>query len=1253
MVRRIYTEKKEDFAVEARLLLEEIRDFLKINSLTGLRLINRYDVEGLDSQTWERSIPLIFAQPNVSFAYREFPPVEGKTLLLEMLPEQFDQRAVAAAQCLQFLAGGERPRVRTAQIYVLEGEITAEEEEAIRDYLLNPVESWEGDWAKPKTLAPPSPRPADVGLIEGFLTLDGEGLKEVAAAQGLTMDLGDLTLCQDYFAREGREPTVTEIRLIDTYWSDHCRHTTFSTQLEEVDIADGASKRGYERYLALREELGQTGPITLMDLATIGARYLKAQGLLANLYDSPEINAYTVEIKVDVDGREEDWLLLFKNETHNHPTEIEPFGGANTCVGGAIRDPLSGRAYVYQAMRVGGASDPTVPAAELIPGKLHPRVLGVRSAAGSSAYGNQIGLAMGLVREIYHPGYRAKRMELGALVGAVAKENVKSEEPQPGDVVVLLGGRTGRDGIGAAAGSSRAHTTSSLAQGGSEVQRGNPLEERKLVRFFRRPEVTAMIKRANDFGAGGVAVAIGELAPGVKVDLDRVPVKYPGLDGTELALSESQERMAVVIAAKDGAEFLALAREENLEATVVAEITEEPRLKMTWRGKNIVDISRDFLASNGAPKYARVKVEEFPPLRDGGEGPYNTSSLEGCLRDLVQDLNICSQRGLREGFDATAGGGTLLNPLGGRRQRTPAQVMAAKIPLLKGETETCTLMSFGFNPFLSSRNQYAGGYLSVLESVAKIVAAGGDLSQCYLSFQEYFARLGDDPRRWGQPFASLLGALAAQLDLGLASIGGKDSMSGSFEDLDVPPTLISFAVAVGKAGHIISPEFKRAGSRVYLLSPPVGAEGLPRGEGLGDYFAAVARLLRERRVASAFTPTFGGVLAAIFKMCLGNGLGFALTPDLSLSQAVAPNYASFLVEEGDGGLGLEEELAGWGNVCLLGRTLADYVICRGQERVDLEVMEGLYEKPLAGVFPVETPPGAEEGETLSFRGKASGGAGVGRLGARPSPKVKPRVLIPVFPGTNGEYEAQRAFTVAGAKVEPLLIRDLTPRDLEESAEALVRGMKGAQILLLPAGSAGGDEPHGAAKLISSFFWRPEIVEALGNFLEKGDTLLAGLGNGFQALLRLGLLPFGEIRAMEEDWPSLTTNKIGRFRAKLVRCRVVSTLSPWLSHCQVGDIQTVAFANGQGRFMCNAKTFKTLVSRGQIATQYVDLAGEASMDSQYNPAGSYYAIEGITAPDGRIFGRMGHGERMGPGLYRNVCTEDGAWGMFAAALTYFR
>lgn len=1257
MIHRIYTEKREGFDTEAQLLGRELRQFLGIRSLTRVRIIIRYDTEGLDREAWERSIPIVFAQPNTSVSYEDFSPPGGKALLLEMLPEQYDQRAAGAEQCLQFLAAGERPRVRTARIYIWEGEIRAAEERAIVDYLLNPVESRQGSWALPTSLQLEAAPPAEVETLTGFLELEGAAGQDLAADLGLAMDGEDLALCQEYFRRENREPTYTELRLIDTYWSDHCRHTTFSTFLKDVEIEDVASSKAYERYLSIRKKLGRTGPPTLMDVATIGARYLKKEGLLPHLYDSPEINAYTVKIKVDVEGQEEDWLLLFKNETHNHPTEMEPFGGANTCVGGAIRDPLSGRAYVYQALRLGGSADPTAPAPELIPGKLHPRLLAVRSAAGNSAYGNQIGLPTGLVKEFYHPGYRAKRMELGALVGAVAQKNVRSERPRPGDVVVLLGGPTGRDGCGAATGSSQAQTAASLAQGGPEVQRGNPQEERKILRFFRRPQVTKMIKRANDFGAGGVAVAIGELAPGVKVNLDLVPVKYPGLDGTELAISESQERMAVVIAGRDVEEFLALAGEENLAATVVADILEEARLIMTWRGKTIVDIAREFLDTNGAPKYARVQVGEFPSTKGAG-GPWDTSSLRVCLQDLVQDLNICSQRGLIEWFDPTAGGGTLLVPLGGRRQRTPAQAMAAKIPLLAGETETCSLMAFGFNPFLSSQNQYAGGYLAVIESVAKLVAAGADLAHCYLSFQEYFEKLGPDPRRWGKPLASLLGALAAQLDLKLASIGGKDSMSGSFEDLDVPPTLVSFAVALGQTQDIISPELKGQGSRVYLLSPPEGADGLPRGEGLRDYFAAVAALLRAKKVNSVYTPTYGGILAALFEMCLGNGRGFAFAQGVSLAEVVAYKYASFLVEEGEGGPLTQEELGDLGTVALLGRSRGDFVLSLGEEELDLGEMEKLYEEPLEEIFPTGYQAPEARLESLAHpQGKGQGERG-GSLGGGVAGRARPRVLIPIFPGSSGEYDAQRAFAAAGARVDTLLIGNISAQVVRESIQAFGRAVGAAQIIFFPAGSPAADEPQGAGKLITSFLRRPEIWEALREFLAGGDTLMAGVGSGFHALLRSGLLPGGEIRAMEADWPSLSLNKIGRYQAKLVRARIVSNHSPWLANRRVGDMETVAFASHQGRFMCSGDMLEALLAGGQVASQYVNLEGEASMAIQYNPAGSAYAIEGITSPDGRIFGRMGHSERMRPGLYRNVCAaDDPCWdlsgGMFAAALAHFK
>ncbi|MGI6751933.1 MAG: phosphoribosylformylglycinamidine synthase subunit PurQ [Anaerovoracaceae bacterium] len=1294
MIDRIYTEKKKGFDVEAKSLLRDIHEFLKISSVTGLRILNRYDIEGIDNRLFERCIPIVFAEPQTDDLHGEIPRDVDCSFTVEPLPGQYDQRADSCAQCIQFISGGERPRVKTAKTYLLYGNISKEELDSIKSHIINPIESRETWDRMPQSLTMPFDDLVEVASIDGFTGMGDGELRAFGAEYGLAMDNADLAFCRDYFKDEGREPTETEIRMIDTYWSDHCRHTTFSTIIDEVEIADDLTSKGYQRYLDVREELDRTKPITLMDMATIGARYLKEKGVLLDLDESEEINAYTVKIKVDVDGDDEDWLLMFKNETHNHPTEIEPFGGAATCVGGAIRDPLSGRAFVYQAMRISGASDPTAPVEDTILGKLPQRIIDKKAAAGYSSYGNQIGLAAGLIDEIYHPGYVAKRMELGALIGAAPAANVKREVPVPGDVVVLLGGRTGRDGCGAASGSSKSHTASSLETGGAEVQKGNALEERKIVRLFRKPQATRLIKRCNDFGAGGVSVAIGELADGIRINLDAVPVKYEGLSGTELAISESQERMAIVLDKNDVDAFCQMAAEENLEATPVAVIQEDPRLVMEWRGKTIVDISREFLNSNGAKKHTRVQVNPFPPFErtgafrldipsagdaisgikygevgacrqgcccvsahavggareDIGKAKTGARSLPGKLCSLASDLNVCSLRGISEGFDATAGGGTILMPLGGKRQKTPIQSMVAKVPLLKGDTNTCTTMAYGFNPFISEKNQYAGAYLAVIESVAKIVSTGGDLNRCYLSFQEYFEKLGADPARWGKPFASLVGAFNAQLDLGLAAIGGKDSMSGSFENLDVPPTLISFAVSICHREDIISPEFKKAGSKVYLLSPEMENESkLPKGENLRKFFDQVSQLIREKRIISAYTPGYGGVPEALIKMTMGNRIGFVFEDYFDSDESFKYNYGSFIVEsQGD----LLEPSQFCGRMELMGHTVEEYIISHGLDRAEMEDIERIYECRLEEVFPCKTLDEEESREPIP---KISYGERFERAAMKRGPligTVRPKVLIPVFPGTTCEYETANAFDKAGGDAEVFIVRNLTPIYLDQSVAELIKIMDKAQIILLPGGLSGGDEPDGSAKFITSFFSHLRLRDALNRFIHESDGLIGGIGNGFQALVKMGLLPFGEIREPDESSPTIGVNSIGRHQSKLVETRIASVMSPWLCSCNVGDIYREPVSVAEGRFLCSKELFNALDANGQIAAQYVDHHGNPTMDIQFNPAGSAYAIEAISSADGRIFGKMCNTERIGTGLYKNV-GNTGDNGMFKNAVEYFK
>ncbi|RVU97469.1 phosphoribosylformylglycinamidine synthase [Coriobacteriales bacterium OH1046] len=1222
MVSRVYVEKKPGFDLEAEALARELHDLVGISTLSGLRLINRYDVEGASDELFARCIASVFSEPQSDTATFEMPDTGGaRVFAVEFLPGQFDQRADSASECIQLISQGERPLVRSAKVYVLEGALTQDDVDTVKRYVINPVEAREASLALPETLVSSYPAPEMVETLEGFLELDQDGLAAFIDERGLAMDRADIAFCQSYFAEEGRAPTITEIRMIDTYWSDHCRHTTFGTVLEDIEIDDAAVQAAFERYLAVREELGRTDkPITLMDMGTIGAKYLKHAGRLTGLDESEEINACTVKVTVDVDGEDQDWLLLFKNETHNHPTEIEPFGGAATCIGGAIRDPLSGRSYVYQAMRVTGAADPTVPVAETLPGKLPQRKLVTTAAAGYSSYGNQIGLATGQVCELYHPGYAAKRMEIGAVVGATPARHVRRETPAPGDVIVLLGGRTGRDGIGGATGSSKAHKQTSLETCGAEVQKGNAPVERKLQRLFRREDACRLIKRCNDFGAGGVSVAIGELADGLSIDLDKVPKKYEGLDGTELAISESQERMAVALAPEDVDAFIGYAHEENLEATPVATVTAGKRLSMTWGGKVIVDISRAFLNSNGAPKHARVHVAGPAPYQRTWEG----ASFSEKMRLLVGDLNVASNKGLSERFDSTIGAATVLMPFGGKHQLTPAMAMAAKMPV-DGETTTCSGMAWGFNPYLMSANPFTGAYLSVVESIARLVSAGFLHKDFYLTFQEYFERLRDVPERWGKPAAALLGALMAQLDLGIGAIGGKDSMSGSFEELDVPPTLVSFAAAVGEVSRVTSPEFKNAGSPVIAVVPRYRADGMtPEAGSLLSALSYVEDLIGSRDAIAVSTPGYGGVAEAAFKMCVGNGIGLAVEESFDQESLFCPAYGSFLVELAPG-IELPEAPEGV-SVSLFGATTASYTFSACKEELALAELQELWESALESVFRYRGA--GEQVKALSFPcGKPHGYSG-GAL-------ARPRVIIPVFPGTNCEYDTVRAFGRAGAIAKTLVIGNLTPAAVAESAEALVRAIDASQIIMIPGGFSGGDEPDGSAKFITAFFRAPTVTEAVRRLLFERDGLMLGICNGFQALVKLGLLPYGDIRAMDEGCPTLTFNTIGRHQSRLVRTRVASTLSPWLSQCAVGDIHTIAISHGEGRFVAGKTLLDELAAHGQIATQYVDEQGIPSMDLSANPNGSILAIEGISSPDGRIFGKMGHTERAGAGLYKNV------------------
>ena len=1228
MVYRVYVEKRAPYDEEAQRALAEFNALPGVKGLTGLRLLNRYDVEGIDEELFKKCLPVVFSEPQVDDVLYEL-PAAGAVFAVEYLPGQFDQRADSCAECIQLISGGDRPSVLSAKVYLLDGDVSGEALAAIKRYVINPVESREASLEARASLAVSYPEPPDVQRIEGFTKLDRAGLEKLIASMGLAMDADDAEFCRSYFARVGRDPTVTEVRVLDTYWSDHCRHTTFSTIIDDAALGDTQVRGSYENYLRIRRELGREDrPVTLMDIATIGAKYLRQTGKLKALDESEEINACSIHITVDNGGVEEPWLLMFKNETHNHPTEIEPFGGAATCIGGAIRDPLSGRAYVYQAMRITGAGDPTVPIEDTLPNKLPQRKLCTGAAAGYSSYGNQIGLATGLVDEIYHPGYVAKRMEIGAVVAAAPEKNVVRARPEPGDVVILLGGRTGRDGMGGATGSSKAHDSHSLTDCGAEVQKGNAPVERKLQRLFRNGEVTRMIKRCNDFGAGGVSVAIGELAPGLDIDLDRVKRKYAGLDGTELAISESQERMAVVVSERNEAAFLAAAEAENLEATTVASVSAEPRLRMTWRGQIVCDIDRAFLDTNGAEKHAKVSVAPMDVADRSPEVP--EASLGEKLEGLMGSLECCSRRGLAERFDSTIGAGTVLMPFGGVYQLTPAQCMAAKVPVT-GETTTCSAMAWGFEPRVSEQNPYRGAYLAVAESIARLVASGFGHEGVYLSFQEYFERLRTAPERWGKPFAALLGALDAQLAFGAGAIGGKDSMSGSFEELDVPPTLVSFAVTAGSTGSVISPEFKRAGDRIaYMSADPFDAAATMA------LWEEIESLMRAGKVRAAWSVGTGGIAEGLCKMSFGNRLGVALDAGFEAGRLFGWDFGGFILElEPDCGAGET-----------LGTVTAEYAFTAGGESVSLADVQRAWESRLEGVYPHLSAPGQDvvPVEPVSF--SAAG---------RAVPVVRtprPHALIPVFPGTNCEYDTARALTRAGAEPEILVIRNLSPADVEDSLERMAEALGRSQMLVIPGGFSGGDEPDGSGKLINAFFRREKLSDAVHELLYGRDGLILGICNGFQALIKLGLVPFGRIVETDGNCPTLTYNAIGRHQSRLVRTRVCSNLSPWLSKCAVGDIHTVAISHGEGRFVCPPELLAQLRANGQLATQYVDLDGEPSMDLRYDPNGSVLAVEGITSADGRVFGKMGHSERSGLGLYANV-PGDKLQPIFEGGVEYFK
>ncbi len=1222
MVYRIYVEKKKQFSHEAKSLKNEL-ELAGITGIEDIRVINRYDVENVSEELFNSVVNTVFSEPQVDNAFKVL-ETEDLVFGVEPLPGQFDQRADSAAQCIQIISQLEKPIVKSAKIYVIKGDCDVEK---IKKFVINPVECRECDLSLPKTLKIDYDIPSEVKSIEGFLTATDEELKNIIKTLGLAMDFDDIKVCQNYFKTENREPTMTEIRMIDTYWSDHCRHTTFLTTIDSVKTEDETLQKAFDEYVNTRKELGRTKPINLMDIATLGARYLKAKGILTKLDESDEINACTVKIKITVDGKEEDWLLLFKNETHNHPTEIEPFGGAATCIGGAIRDPLSGRAYVYSAMRVTGAGNPLTPVNETIKGKLPQRKIVQTAAAGYSSYGNQIGLATGIVDELYHDGYVAKRMEIGAVVGATPQEFVRRECPTDGDVVILLGGRTGRDGCGGATGSSKSHSVSSIETCGAEVQKGNAPEERKLQRLFRNGEAVKLIKRCNDFGAGGVSVAIGELADGLKINLNAVPKKYDGLDGTELAISESQERMAVVVEAKDADKFIALADKENLEATIVARVTKEARLVMEWNGKIICDISREFLNSNGAEKH--IDIEMANPQAFSKDIPTDFASG---IKALVSDLNVCSKRGLGERFDSTIGAGTVLMPFGGKYQKTPIQAMVNKISQAEKDTEDCSLMAWGYNPFISEKSPYHGAYLAVCDSVSKLIATGAEFTDVYLTFQEYFEKPLRDSKRWGKPLSALLGAFKAQKELGIGAIGGKDSMSGSFEDINVPPTLVSFAVTIEKIKNIVSNDFKKSSNSAIIVKPEYDKDGLPVAKSLIENFKLVTDLMRKGVVKSAYAVGFGGIAEAVYKMSIGNGFGFKFN-DLTLDELFGYNYGSFVLE-----------VENYSEGVVIGTVTDENYIEYQGEKISLDELNALYEGKLESVYPCneigekkpESVVSCAEHSTLKPRYRCA----------------KPRVLIPVFPGTNCEYDSAKAVAKAGAEPIVYVINNKTSESITKSCVEFSELIKTSQAIFIPGGFSGGDEPDGSGKFITAFFRNKLVKDAVTDLLDNRDGLMLGICNGFQALIKLGLVPYGKIVDTDENSATLSFNTISRHQSKIVNTRVASVKSPWLSKLSVGDVISVPISHGEGRFIANDELLKELVKNGQVITQYCDLNGNPTTDIQYNPNGSYLAIEGIVSPDGRVLGKMGHSERVGTGLYKNV-VGNYDMGLFESLVAYFK
>ncbi|CEP46221.1 phosphoribosylformylglycinamidine synthase [Paraclostridium sordellii] len=1262
-VRRILVEKKQGFDLEAKHLKSDLEESLNIDTIENLRILNRYDIEKIEDEVYEKAINTVFSEPNTDDVYKEYVELskEDRVFAIEYLPGQYDQRGDWASQCIQIINEGIRPIINTAKVVILTGNITDEQFKQIKSYCINPVDSREAILEKPETLEVDTEIPTSVDILEEFINLEENQLKDLMKDLGLAMTFDDLLHVQKYFKQiENRNPTITEIKVLDTYWSDHCRHTTFMTKIEDIVIEESkytnVVKEAYDLYLQSRKNVyGETNrDVCLMDIATIAMKELRKIGKLEDLDVSEEINACSINVDVEIDGKKEEYLVMFKNETHNHPTEIEPFGGAATCLGGAIRDPLSGRSYVYQAMRVTGSADPRTSLEDTLEGKLMQKKITTQAANGYSSYGNQIGLSTGQVTELYDEGFVAKRMEIGAVIAAAPKENVIRETPESGDVVILLGGKTGRDGCGGATGSSKEHSEESLFTCSAEVQKGDAPNERKIQRFFRNKEVAQMIKRCNDFGAGGVCVAIGEIAESIDINLDVIPKKYEGLDGTELAISESQERMAVVIKKENIEKFISMAREENLEATYVADVTDSKRVRMFWNGKTIVDMSRDFIETNGVKQTTRVRVKAIDNIEINNRfrekhlevAVDNVMSLKDRFVETMTDLNVCSQKGLVEKFDNTIGGNTVLLPFGGKYQATPTQGMVAKIPVLNGETDTSTIMTYGYNPKIGKYSPFHGALYAVVESVCKVVTIGGNFRSIRLTLQEYFEKLGISEVKWGKPFSALLGAYYAQNKLGIPAIGGKDSMSGTFKDIDVPPTLVSFAVDTVDAKQVLSPEFKNYNSTVIMLSTKVFENKVIDFEELKKNLSKVTDLIKDGKVSSAYSIGYGGVCEAICKMSFGNKIGFRFNESIEIDESIlfGASYGNIILELKDDNKEVLESLRGY-NYKILGNTLKEKSIFIENEEIDIDFIYNKYCEVLEPIFPTRVETIKEKIETISFITDTKGCKSGISL-------ASPKVFIPTFPGTNCEYDSARVFEKAGAKTSIKVFKNLTDKDIESSIDSMVKEIKSSQIIMLPGGFSAGDEPDGSGKFIATVFRNPKIAEAVNEFLTKQDGLMLGICNGFQALIKLGLVPYGKIMDIDENCPTLTYNKIGRHQAKMVKTRISSNKSPWLYGTEVGDIHSIAISHGEGRFVADEKTLKQLIDNGQIATQYVDLEGNATYDIDFNPNGSTFAVEGITSIDGRILGKMGHSERIGNQVVKNIIGEKDQK-IFESGVKYFK